>query len=185
MSPISSAPSDVELVPIDGPVLAALLAAAVAGAEPGEVLPPVDGPPGWTDARREAFRAYHRSRRSGLDGPHRELTLAVRADGRAVGAGRLVAWREPGWLEVGLWLVRAVRGRGVGTRALELLVEQSVAAGALGVVAETTVDNSAAVGALRRAGADLDPVAPGSAGRRARLRVGTTGAGVSGRGVLP
>ena len=38
----------VALSPLDEPALARLLDAAMLGADPLEVMPPADGPPGWT-----------------------------------------------------------------------------------------------------------------------------------------
>ena len=67
---------DVHLLPVDDDVLERLLAAAVADADPGEVMPPVAGPAGWTDQRRDAFRSFHRDRRDGLAGSLSETTIA-------------------------------------------------------------------------------------------------------------
>lgn len=147
-------PPLVELQPLDDPVIEALLAVAVADAEPEEVMAPVAGPPGWTEPRRQAFRAYHRSRRAGLDGPHAELTLLVRANGKPVGAARLERVAS-GTLEAGVWLRRSARGRGIGSDLLRALIATAAATGAETLIAETTASNGAALAALRRCGARL------------------------------
>jgi hypothetical protein len=69
---------------IDDEILERLLDVAVTEAEPIEVMPPVDGPGTWTEPRVAAFRAFHRARYGGLDGPHRTAMFAVVADGAVV-----------------------------------------------------------------------------------------------------
>lgn len=132
-----------------------LLAVAVDGAAPEEVMPPVAGPPGWTTERQEAFRDWHRSRRPGLAGPLRESTFAVIHNGRTVGSARLALRDGDAVLETGMWLGRAHRGRGIGTATLRILLDEAAKAGARAVVADTRTHNTAAVGALRRNGATL------------------------------
>jgi RimJ/RimL family protein N-acetyltransferase len=144
----------VALAAVDEDVLDALLATAVADAEPDDVMAPVPGPPGWTEARRAAFAAYHRACRTGIHGPQRQATWAVVADGAVVGAARL-ARTGPGTLEAGVWLGRSSRGRGIGTALLPLLVAEARALGATTLVAETTAGNAGALAALRRNGAVL------------------------------
>ncbi|MFC5948683.1 GNAT family N-acetyltransferase [Pseudonocardia lutea] len=139
----------VTLRALDEPLLVALLDAAVAGAEPGEVMPPVVGAPGWTDAARAAFLTFHRSRSVGAVAPV-ERTWAVLDGDTVVGAGRLEPVADG--LEVGLWLARGARGRGIGRAAVRELVAR---AGGRPVVAETTADNAAAVAVLRELGAVL------------------------------
>ena len=153
----SAAPA-VQLVALDDDALERLVRIAVEDAEPVDAVPPVPGPPGWTAARVEAFRAYHRSRRSGLGGPHREATYAIVVNGAPVGAGRLAQVR-PGTLEMGIWLGRSARSRGIGGAAAALLVAAAQASGAQRVVAETTADNRAALAALERLGAAITPPA--------------------------
>ena len=148
-------PAGVTLRPIDDERLAELLTLAVADAAPEDVMPPLAGPPGWTAARREAFLAFHRARVQGLDGPRRELGLAIVVDGRLMGVGRLAALERPHRYEVGLWLGRNARGRGIGSAALRALRAQATALGARSVVALTTATNPAALGALRRVGATV------------------------------
>ncbi|GAA3929170.1 hypothetical protein GCM10023085_08180 [Actinomadura viridis] len=153
----------VRLLRVDEDVLERLLHTAVTDAEPIDVMPPVDGPPGWNTRREEAFRAYHRARREGLDGPLREVTYAIEAGGEVVGAARL-EHREPpgtpGVLEAGVWLGRSARGLGIGTAVVRALLAETAASGAATMIAETTAGNAAAVAALRRLGASLTTDAP-------------------------
>ncbi|MEJ8280485.1 GNAT family N-acetyltransferase [Pseudonocardia spirodelae] len=137
---------DLALRRLDELLLAALCDAAVAGADPDEVMPPVPGPPGWTARRRSAFLAFHRERSVATAAPV-ETTWAVLVDGAVAGAARLEP--VPGGTEAGLWLVRGQRGRGVGSAVLTMLRHR--AAGPL--LAETTTGNAAATAVLRRAGA--------------------------------
>ena len=148
-------PPEVIIGPVDEAALESLLRVAVDDADPDDVMPPVDGPPGWTLGRQEAFRRYHRARASGLEGAHREVGYAVRADGAVVGAARL-ARRDDGRFEVGVWLGRTARGQGIGTALMALLLDQARDLGGT-VVAETTADNVGALAILRRHGARLSP----------------------------
>ncbi|MCF4136686.1 GNAT family N-acetyltransferase [Streptomyces sp. Tue 6430] len=145
----------VEVLRVNGECLEELLAVAVEDAVPEEVMPPVAGPPGWTTERQEAFRNWHRARRSGLAGPLRESTFAITHDGKIVGSARLALRAGHDVLETGMWLGRSHRGRGIGTVALRLLLDEAVRAGARAVVADTEAHNTAALGALRRNGATL------------------------------
>jgi RimJ/RimL family protein N-acetyltransferase len=54
-----------------------------------------------------------------------------------------------------MWLGRSVRGRGIGVRALRLLLDEAARTGARRVVAETTAENAAAITVLRRCSAVL------------------------------
>jgi RimJ/RimL family protein N-acetyltransferase len=144
----------VALRPVDEKCLAELLALAIGDAVPEEVMPPVPGPPGWTEERQEAFRAWHRARRAGLEGPLGERTFAIVHEARVVGSARL-ARRECDVLETGMWLGRSERHRGIGTAALRLLLDEAARLGASSVIADTTTDNAAALTALRRNGAML------------------------------
>lgn len=145
----------VEVRQVDGDSLEELLAVAVEDAAPEEVMPPVAGPPGWTAARQECFRNWHRSRRHGLAGPLHESTFAVAHDGKVVGSARLARRDGQDVLEVGMWLGRSHRGRGIGTAAVRILVQEAAKAGARTVIASTGTHNAAALGALRRNGARL------------------------------
>ncbi|MGD9482817.1 GNAT family N-acetyltransferase [Streptomyces sp. TRM70308] len=147
----------VTLRPLDAELLTALLDAAVADAEPAEVMPPVPGPPGWTDARRAAFTRFHRGRCHGLAPDPVEWTYAVLCAGRVVGAARLCPASEEGdgVLEAGLWLGRTARGAGVGGAALHRLLDRARALGGRWVLARTTSGNAAACRALNRLGGAL------------------------------
>ncbi|MCD2192206.1 hypothetical protein LQ327_02200 [Actinomycetospora endophytica] len=109
------------LDPGDADDVAAVVAAAVTGALPGEVMPP-DGAPDpddWTLARERAHARYLRAR------PADECAWLV-VEG-TVGGGAIVglAWlggHGTATLEAGVWLVRAARGRGVGMTVLGELV---------------------------------------------------------------
>jgi len=160
----------VTLQRVDEVNLEALLLAAAAGAEPGETMPAVPGPPGWTAQRRSAFRSYHRDRFGGLDAPPAELTFAVMVNTEPVGVARLARSDAQHALEAGLWLTREARGRGVGGDVLRLLRMEAARAGASVVLAETTRDNIAALRLLRAGGATL--ATPGTEGHvRAKLPV--------------
>ncbi|MEU8634313.1 GNAT family N-acetyltransferase [Amycolatopsis sp. NPDC048633] len=140
------------LTPLDEPALARLLDAAVAGADPLEVMPPVSGPPGWTSSRRDAFLAFHRGRT--LDPATAvERTWVVDVDGTAVGAARLE--RHGDAVEAGIWLSREARGRGIGTRVTALLLAEAQRSGAARFIASTTPGNGGARALLGGIGAAL------------------------------
>lgn len=150
----------VELVPVEEDVLRALLQVAVDDAAPEEVMATAPGPPGWTDARREAFRAYHRGTRAPRGG--REVTYAVRREAEVVGAARLVTDAEPGTLEVGLWLARSRRGQGIARAVLPELCRRAGELGARRLVARTRASNGAALSALRGYGFTLVDASAGT-----------------------
>lgn len=145
----------VELRQVDEDSLEELLAVAVDDAAPEETMPPVAGPPGWTPERRDAFRGWHRARRPGLAGPLRESTFAISHHGKIVGSARLALRDSHDVLETGMWLARSWRGRGIGTAALCLLLQEAARTGVRAVVADTKAHNEAALTALRRNGATL------------------------------
>lgn len=118
-------------------------------------MPPVEAPAGWSLARREAFREFHRASFGGLDGPTRTLMYAIVAGGEVVGMVRMTRCGEPGTVETGMWLGRSARGQGLGAAALRELLHAAAAAGMRTVVAETTPDNQGAVSVLRKCGAEL------------------------------
>jgi RimJ/RimL family protein N-acetyltransferase len=111
-------------------------------------------PTEWTLERQEAFREFHRRRREGLEGPCREVGFAIVAEGEAVGVARL-ARQSDGTHEVGLWLGRSYRGRGIGTAALVILRTKAAELGVSVLRAETTTANAAALGVFRNHGAVL------------------------------
>lgn len=142
----------VRLTPLDEALTEDLLTVAVAYAEPDDVMPPVEGPPGWTDARRTAFRAFHRSHADGAKGT---LMYAIQLRGETVGMIRLRRLEEPGTAETGMWLGRHMRSQGIGVDALRILLDIAAEAGIQKVRADTTPDNTAAIRALTRCGATL------------------------------
>lgn len=146
---------NVQLTPVDELTLEPLLTVAVAETQPEEVMPPVKAPPGWSQARQEAFREFYRSSYGGLDGPTRTQMYAVICDGKVVGMTRMARRDAPDTMETGMWLGRSARGQGIGVAALRLLLAAAAHAGTHLVVAETTVQNTPALGALRRCGAVL------------------------------
>jgi RimJ/RimL family protein N-acetyltransferase len=137
-------PQQVELLPVDEGVLARLVGAAVADADPDEVTPPLLPNGGWRPERIEWLRRFHRDRRLGLDGPLGEATWAVAVGGEVVGAVRLKRTADPDVLETGIWLRRSARGRGVGRRALLAVLVQAAERGARAVRADTSGENRAA-----------------------------------------
>lgn len=137
---------------LDEQLLPSLLAAAVTEADPADVMPLVAGGPGWTFHRREAFLEFHRSRWARLPA---ETTYVVLVAGRVAGAARLAPVPEVTGLEVGIWLGRSYRGRGIGTKVLALLRIFAARRGAERIIADTTQDNIAARTMLDRAGAEL------------------------------
>ena len=148
---------DVRIDPLDERGLAELLDAAVAGADPGEVMPAWPGAV-WDDRLRSGFLAFHRRRSLGPDPVER--TWVVRVDGRAAGAVRL----EPGpdGTEFGIWLARGARGRGAGTAAVRLLTATAGPGSGGPLVARTTASNVAAPGLLRALGARWAPGGEGA-----------------------
>ncbi|MTE19745.1 GNAT family N-acetyltransferase [Streptomyces sp. TRM43335] len=176
-----TSPVPVALRPLDEELLRALLATAVAEAEPREVMPPVEdaaggaggngaaGPVVWTDALREAFSRFHRFHSLGPGAPQRTYAVVVTEPGEdglpeetVAGAARLAPRPEPDAVEAGLWLGRSHRGRGVGTRVLALLREEARRGGAARLFAGTGSANAAARRLLSAAGADLERHADGS-----------------------
>ncbi|RSD24000.1 GNAT family N-acetyltransferase [Amycolatopsis eburnea] len=115
-------------------------------------MPPVEGPPGWTPARRTAFLDFHRGRC--LDPATAvERTWVVDADGTAVGAARLE--RHGDAVEAGIWLSRDARGRGIGREVMKLLLAEARSTGAARMIASTTAGNGGARAVLTGLGAAL------------------------------
>lgn len=143
----------VRLTPVDEQTLEPLLSVAVAETEPAEVMPPVPGPAGWSLARRQAFREFHRAHFGGLDGPTRTVMYAIVIGADVVGMIRMSRTDDPDTVETGMWLGKSARGQGIGVAALRALLTEAARAGARSVVANTTTGNVAALGALTRCGA--------------------------------
>ncbi|MEV6816503.1 GNAT family N-acetyltransferase [Micromonospora sp. NPDC051296] len=145
----------IRLEPVDEKNLEPLLSVAVAEAEPADVMPPVAAPAGWSHARREAFREFHRASFGGLEAPNRTAMYAIQAGGEVVGMIRMSRRDEPDAVEVGMWLGRSARGQGIGSAALRELLNLAAAAGMRSVVADTDPENRGALSALAKCGATL------------------------------
>ncbi|MGW1239284.1 GNAT family N-acetyltransferase [Streptomyces bobili] len=146
--------SDVTLHPLDRTLLTELLLAAVEDADPLEVMPPVEGPQGWTRERRSAFLRFHESR--SLAANPVETTFAIAAGGRVVGAARLCPVEtRAGTAEAGVWIGRSHRGAGVGGAVLELLLDRARAAGFTSVCVSTTPHNLAVRALMAGIGVEL------------------------------
>jgi RimJ/RimL family protein N-acetyltransferase len=153
MSPSAELPVAVSLVDVGEDVLENLLVVAIQDADADEVTPPLGSAAGWNSERVSWFREYHRTA-SGLDGPARQKSWAIRCDGELAGSIRL-QWTGPGTLETGIWLARGCRGLGIGHEALRQVKAQAAAFGATALEADTTAGNGAALALLRGAGAEL------------------------------
>ncbi|MET3811815.1 GNAT family N-acetyltransferase [Arthrobacter sp. UYEF3] len=177
MSPSAEPVPVVALLDVTDAVLERLLSLALHDADADEVTPPLGTAEGWNTERISWFRAYHHAAAAGLDGPGRQKTWAVTADGEPAGSVRLRRVPDGGTgpsahrgvaLETGIWLGRSFRGRGIGREALRLVTAQASIAGARLLEAETTAGNSPAQALLRSAGAEL---AAGGQQVKARLNL--------------
>ncbi|MFI6425049.1 GNAT family N-acetyltransferase [Promicromonospora sp. NPDC050880] len=152
----------VDLLPVGEDVLEDLLAVAVTEAQPGEVMPPTAGESAteartaWTEPRKGAFREYHRRCRVSLDAPVPEVTWAVTAGGRVVGAARLaLVDGDPGAREVGLWLGRSSRGQGIAGEVAYWALAAARTMAAERLVARSAPGNVTARRSLQRIGFEL------------------------------
>ncbi|GGP76503.1 GNAT family N-acetyltransferase [Streptomyces melanogenes] len=146
--------SDVTLHLLDRTLLPELLHAAIEDADPLEVMPPVEGPGGWTPERRSAFLRFHESRSLAADPV--EITFAIAASQRIVGAARLCPVdKQAGVAEAGVWIGRSHRGVGVGGAVWRLLLDRARAEGFTSVYVSTTPDNTAVRALMDRIGVDL------------------------------
>ena len=136
-------------------MLGRLVNVAIIEAAPNDVTPPVTTGEDWSPARIAWLREFHRTRRGGIDGPAGEATWAILVGDHVVGSIRLKQAAAPGILETGIWLTQRMRGQGVGRLALAAVLRTAATLGAQGVQANTTADNPAALGVLRRLGFDL------------------------------
>ncbi len=155
--------SQVALVTVDDLVLEQLVEAATTDASADEVTPPSTVGPAWTPTRIAWLRAFHRDRRTGLDGPAREITWAITVDQRVVGSVRLQRMERPGLLETGVWLTRSSRGHGVGGAAMAAALREAGSLGFTAVRAETTANDAGALAVLEQLGFDLTRIGEGSA----------------------
>jgi RimJ/RimL family protein N-acetyltransferase len=159
----------VRLCPLTEQTLGDLLEAAVADADPLEVMPPVAGPPGWNAKRRQAFLDFHRDRSIDTHHPVETTYIIVVAD-QVVGAARLEPTEDA--VEAGVWIGRSHRGLGVGKAVMTQLLATAAETGAPRLIASTTVENVAAQRLLIFAAAEL--VTDGS-NVNATLRAGHPG----------
>jgi len=143
------------LRPLDESLLSDLLELAVSSATPEEVMPPVSGPPGWTESRRRAFVEFHRARFNGFAGPEATVMYGILTNDGIAGMIRLAQTSVPGEYETGMWLGRRYRGQGLASSAVRAVLAQAQELGAAAVVADTTPENAAALGTLRSCGAEL------------------------------
>lgn len=152
----------VDLVPVDEDVLEELLTLAVAEAQPGEVMPPTSGESAmesrttWTEPRKGAFREYHRRCRVNRQAPVPEVTWAIKARGRIVGAARLaLVDDDPKSREVGLWLGERYRGQGISGEVAYWAIAAAQTMDAERLVARTTARNPMARRSLERIGFEV------------------------------
>ena len=146
--------SDVTLRLLDEDLLRELLDAAVAGADPREVMPPVAGPAGWTAERRTAFSRFHRSR--SLSAEPVETTYAIVVGEKVVGAARLCPLADAEHAaEAGVWIGRSHRGSGVGGAVLSQLLSHARADGFGSLYVSTTIDNTASRRLIAALGVDV------------------------------
>lgn len=143
------------LVEVTELILEQLVSAAITDASANEVTAPVTTENEWSPARIAWLKDFHRTRRGGLNGPAGEITWAIVLGDHVVGSVRLKQTAVPGILETGIWLTRRIRGQGVGKCAMTEVLRRAAALGALGVRADTTASNGAALGVLRHLGFNL------------------------------
>jgi RimJ/RimL family protein N-acetyltransferase len=154
--------TDVQLNELSDEMLSRLVRHALLDSDIHEVMPAGPGPATWTPERVDEFVLFHHSRRGGLDGPAGEVSWAILVDSRAAGVVRLQRVAS-GSLEVGMWLTRSTRGRGIGGQVLTSMVSRAATLGANRLVAVTTSTNQAALSALAHIGARM--YAPTADGR--------------------
>lgn len=149
--------SSIRLGAVDNHTLEELVEVAIRETAPHEVVAPIPGAPGWTEQRTDWLREFHRTRRAGLRGPHKEVTFSILQSGAVIGSARL-AEAGTDTREAGMWLARSARGRGLAAEVLELLMAEASSSGARRMIAHTTSTNAGALGALKKCGALLgDP----------------------------
>ncbi|TLM73030.1 GNAT family N-acetyltransferase [Pseudarthrobacter sp. NamB4] len=150
---------DVALVDVEETVLAQLLELARRDASPDEVAPPLGGP-GWNPERTEWFCSHHRAAAHGLNGLAGEKTWGILAYGSLAGSIRLRRVDSDNGqrtAETGIWLGRSFRSRGIGSAALDLVLDEARKAGIDQVTARTLTGNLGAQRVLAGAGAVLTP----------------------------
>ena len=154
---MASEEPEVRLRRVDEGVLEELVAAATTGALASEVTPPVTPGEEWTPGRVDWLRNFHRTRQSDLDAAEAEMSWAVVADDRVVGAVRLKRVAGAPSAEVGLWLTRSAHGRGIGRRAVTAVLAEAADRGLTAVRADTAVGNRGALALLAALGFEPSP----------------------------
>jgi RimJ/RimL family protein N-acetyltransferase len=156
----------IRLSKLDPATAGQLVAAAVAGAAPAEVMPHTGGPD-WTADAQAAYHGFLEAQLADED----TATYTVGMGDAIVGVIRLTR-RDAITAETGMWLCRHARGRGLGTAALRAVLVAARGLGYRVVVAETTADNAAALGVLAACGAATsDPECPNGASVSAEMAV--------------
>ena len=164
----------VRLVDVDEATLEGLVHAAMTDADANEVTPPIERANRWSEVRVAWLKDFHRDRRPGLAGPLAEATWAIVVDDQVRGSIRLKRTSDPRSLELGIWLTRSMRGRGVGTGAVAAALQVAQDFGAVAVVAETTAGNGRALAVLDRLGFELSPpAADGTVAARCAVGIGS------------
>jgi RimJ/RimL family protein N-acetyltransferase len=143
------------LVEVTELILDQLVSAVISDASANEVTAPITTDNEWSPDRIAWLEDFHRTRRGGLNGPVGEITWAILLGDHVVGSVRLKQTAMPGILDTGIWLIRGIRGQGVGTCAMTEMLRRAAALGVLGVRADTTASNRAALGVLRHLGFTL------------------------------
>lgn len=145
----------IQLFRLDRQSLRELLTMAVEETDPDETMPPMVGAPGWTPMRQAAFLGFFEPMLAGFQGPKQTVIYGVKVDGLVAGFIRMKLTDRPGVVETGMWIGRTWRGLGAGTAALTELVKEAARQGMHAVIADTTPENKAALGALRKLGATI------------------------------
>ena len=131
---------------VDEAGLRELLVVAVADATPEETMPPVEGPPGWTEEKQRSFLDFFLPKVSSEG----TAAFAVMVGLQIAGFMRLRRMAEQGVAETGMWLGRSYRGKGIGAAAFDAILTEAAKRGYARVIADTTPQNVAALGVLRR-----------------------------------
>lgn len=124
----------------------------------GEPGPEDSWAPGYpTEGERTGARHFLSGCQDGNDPhPFGNFEIRRREDGVAIGGiGFHGGPDEHGAVEVGYGLAESARGQGYATEAVLAVLEHARAAGAVVFRAETTADNRASQGVLRKAGLEL------------------------------
>lgn len=109
-----------------------------------------------TDLRKGAFRERHRRCRVSRYASVPEVTWAVKARGRIVGAARLaLVDGDPGEREVGLWLGESYRGQGISGEVAYWAIAAARTMGAERLVARTQASNLMARRSLEHIGFEV------------------------------